>query len=450
MATCLTCNATVKHNLIARHMGVAHKTALSRPSGAPNWDADIRPTELHCPKCSAFFCGGEIKKGELSDLLKRHLLEQHFKEQFEKELGRHAPKCPMCPEQIPSLAALKLHVFDKHRAYTLNFLKAYCPSFDEEKSARSGAAKASSSSQQRSVVTITLDEAGETVEGNDSPAVNSESGTEQTTSAVSGEVQTTQDGQAQESTTGVEPTPQETGDGDGRRSAASDASGESVVVVASPPPPAAAAAAAPASSGVEVIDVDDDEEDADDPRPAEQDPRDSSKESEKLFATFKTECAQHEKSYKKVTRSFLKEFLGRHRSLLSREIIDKFLFLVGHVQEGSRADWLKGSEMELFIQELLKRPPATTATGDASHEPPAGAASSPQNRPTQTTPVPNYNVSQNMARQAASTLARERGESRSKLPLKLEDICKSIGRFSFTEPKASAPTLFNTPEDVIK
>ena len=431
MATCLTCNATVKHSLIARHMGVAHKTALSRPSGAPNWDADIRPTELHCPKCSAFFCGGENKKGELSELLKRHLLEQHFKEQFEKELGRHAPKCPMCPEQIPSLAALKLHVLDKHRAYTLNFLKAYCPSFDEEKSALIGAAKASSSSQGRSVVTITLDEAGETVEGNDSPAVNSESGTEQTTP----------DGPAQESTTGVEPTPQETGDGDGRRSAASDASGESVVVVASPPPPAAAAAAAPASSEVEVIDVDDDEEDADDPRPAEQDPRDSSKESEKLFATFKTECAQHEKSYKKVTRSFLKEFLGRHRSLLSREIIDKFLFLVGHVQEGSRADWLKGSEMELFVQELLKRPPATTATGDASHEPAAGAASSPQNRPTPTTPVPN-NASQNIACQAAST--------RSKLPLKLEDICKSIGRFSFTEPKASAPTLFDTPEAVIK
>ena len=260
------------------------------------------------------------------------------------------------------------------------------------------------------MVTITLDEAGEAVVGNGSPADDSESGMDRA-----------RDGQIprDEESIEVDPPLQETGEDDGRKSAASDVSGESVVVVASPPPPPPAAAA-PAPSEVEVIDVED-EEDVDDPGSVlEQNPGVSSKESEKLFAAFKTECSQNERSYKKVTRSFLKEFLSGHRSRLRREIVDKFLFLVGHVQEGSRADWLKGSEMETFLKDLLKPPPATAINrpvGDSSHGPTAGVLSSPQNRPT-STPVPNYNVTQNIARQAASTLVTEREESRGQLPLK--------------------------------
>ena len=430
MATCLTCKATVKHSLIARHMGVAHKTALSRPSGLPNWEAGIRPAEVPCPKCKAIFCGGENKRGELNDLLKRHLLEQHFKEEFEKQLGKHSPKCPMCSEQISFMGALKLHVFDKHRAYTMNFLRAYCPGLGE------GGEVSSAASQSQGVVTITLDEAGEAVGDNGSPVHDSESGTDQ---AASGAVQGSRDGQTQESID-VDPPLHEISD-DGRKSAASDASGESVVVVASPPPPPAASAA-PAPTQVEVIDVED-EEDVDDPRPAEQqDPNLSSKDSEKLFAAFKSECGQHGRSYKKVNRIFLKEFLNGHRSLLSREIVDKFLFLVGHVQEGSRADWLKGSEMEVFLQELLKKPTINRPVGDA------GAPSHPVE--VTTTPVPSYNITQNIARQAASTLVPAREVSRGRLPLKLEDLCKSIGRFSFTEPKAAEPRLFDSPEAVIK
>ena len=413
MATCLTCKATVKHSLIARHMGVAHKTALSRPSGMPNWEAGVRPTEVHCPRCTAFFCGGDNKKAELSDLLKRHLLEQHFKEEFERQLGRHSPKCPMCSEQISFMGALKLHVFSKHNAYTMNFLRAYCP----ELRPRNAAAEASSASPRQGVVTITLDEAGEAVVGNGSPADDSESGMDRASTA-SAEDQGARDGQIprDEESIEVDPPLQETGEDDGRKSAASDVSGESVVVVASPPKPAAA----PAPSEVEVIDVED-EEDVDDPGSVlEQNPGVSSKESEKLFAAFKTECSRNERSYKKVTRSFLKEFLSGHRSRLRREIVDKFLFLVGHVQEGSRADWLKGSEMETFLKDLLKPPPATAINrpvGDSSHGPTAGVLSSPQNRPT-STPVPNYNVTQNIARQAASTLVTEREESRGQLPLK--------------------------------
>ena len=427
MATCLACKATVKQSLIARHMGVAHKTALGRPSGRPNWEPDVPRAEVHCFKCSALFCGGENKRGELTALLVCHLLEKHFKEEFEKQLGKHSPKCPMCPEQISFMGALKLHVIEKHQPYTMNFLRAYCPGFAPQ-------AEASSTPP----VTITLDEAGEAVSNDGAAAVDSERGTDR--GARDGK--TLRD----EESAGVDPPLED----DGRKSAAgSDASGESVVVASPPPPPspapqAAAAVTAPAaSSEVEVIDVED-EEDVDDPQ---QNPVDSSKESEKLFAAFKTECGRQEKSYKKVTKSFLKEFLGGHRSGLNREIVDKFLFLVSHVQEGSRAEWLRGSEMELFLQDLLKKPPATPI--NRTVEKPSGCLPSPQGRPN-AIPVPNYNVTQNIARLAESTLVPEREESRNQVPLKLEDICRSIGRFSFTEPKASVPRMFESPEAVIK
>ena len=124
MATCLTCRATIKYHLVQRHMGVAHKTALGSPSGLPNWEASIPPKVAHCPLCTAFFCGGENKRTEIMGHVKLHLLEDHFKDEFEKELSKHFPKCPMCSEQALSVKALKPHVIDKHPAYMHTFLRA--------------------------------------------------------------------------------------------------------------------------------------------------------------------------------------------------------------------------------------------------------------------------------------------------------------------------------------
>ena len=137
-----------------------------------------------------------------------------------------------------------------------------------------------------------------------------------------------------------------------------------------------------------MIDLDD--EGDDDPQPSVQE---SSKESEKLFAAFKLECGERQSSYKRTQLSFLKEFFERHRAGLTKEIADKFLFLVGHVQEGSRADWLRGGEMASFLKKLLNQPRESdgsasgSGSGSATRMPSRRNSSSSQSHPVQETRV---------------------------------------------------------------
>ena len=137
-----------------------------------------------------------------------------------------------------------------------------------------------------------------------------------------------------------------------------------------------------------MIDLDD--EGDDDPQPSA---GESSKESEKLFAAFKLECGERQSSYKRTQLSFLKEFFERHRAGLTKEIADKFLFLVGHVQEGSRADWLRGGEMASFLKKLLNQPRESdgsasgSGSGSATRMPSRRNSSSSQSHPVQETRV---------------------------------------------------------------
>ena len=83
-----------------------------------------------CPFCSIHI-NVNNEKEESYDKFLRHCVENHYYAEFQKVLNTSHQCCPAsgCTEQFSTLESLKIHVFEFHDSYMLEFLKEQgCPS----------------------------------------------------------------------------------------------------------------------------------------------------------------------------------------------------------------------------------------------------------------------------------------------------------------------------------
>ncbi len=241
--------------------------------------------------------------------MKAHMLSMHYPMEFDADRRKTAPRCPECPMEFAQLKDYGIHVLEKHHNYTSRLLDALNPGFSLKKCLE----RLGDGGGGDVLETITIQDDDEE---NDVGDVQEEEPPEIIEESTQG---------AQEEPAERPPSP-------------------------SPRPPSVEPVTA-ANPSPEVVDLA--EDDAEEEETVQQDqqpphekeqqqdlearrrrggPSESSNESEKLFADFKSHCEAANVEFKHSSPDVLKEFLiSAKERIVSRSVLDKFYFLVQYV-----------------------------------------------------------------------------------------------------------------------